>query len=144
MGARQRDAARAILRTQQAHIGTPRDELLNQLHVRLVVLDIEQGAPPRADRHWRFDKCFGVAVFDCSVAGLGGCPYAPGATGNVATEDVLYMLDGMGIETGVDMTRLLAAAQFICGALGRPTASRAGRALAGKAARKAAKENAAA
>ncbi len=86
----------------------------------------------------------GVAVFDCSVAGLGGCPYAPGATGNVATEDVLYMLDGMGIETGVDMTRLLAAAQFICSALGRPTASRAGRALAGKAARKAAKENEAA
>jgi hydroxymethylglutaryl-CoA lyase len=86
----------------------------------------------------------GIAVFDCSVAGLGGCPYAPGATGNVATEDVLYMLDGMGIETGVDMTRLLAAAQFICGALGRPTASRAGRALAGKAARKAAKENEAA
>ena len=82
----------------------------------------------------------GIASFDCSVAGLGGCPYAPGATGNVATEDVLYMLDGLGIETGVDMTRLLQAAQFICGALGRPTVSRAGRALAAKAARRAAKE----
>ena len=82
----------------------------------------------------------GMACFDCSVAGLGGCPYAPGATGNVATEDVLYMLDGLGIETGVDMSRLLQAAQFICGALGRPSVSRAGRALAAKAARRAAKQ----
>ena len=81
----------------------------------------------------------GMATFDCSVAGLGGCPYAPGATGNVATEDVLYMLDGLGIQTGVDMEKLLQAAQFICGQLGRPTASRAGRALAAKAARRAAK-----
>jgi hydroxymethylglutaryl-CoA lyase len=82
----------------------------------------------------------GIATFDCSVAGLGGCPYAPGATGNVATEDVLYMLDGLDIRTGVDMDKLLQAAQFICGQLGRPTASRAGRALAAKAARRAAKE----
>lgn len=82
----------------------------------------------------------GMACFDCSVAGLGGCPYAPGATGNVATEDVLYMLEGLGIETGVDMSKLLQAAQFICGALGRPSVSRAGRALAAKAARRAAKE----
>jgi hydroxymethylglutaryl-CoA lyase len=55
----------------------------------------------------------GIATFDCSVAGLGGCPYAPGATGNVATEDVLYMLDGLDIQTGVDMSKLLQAAQFI-------------------------------
>jgi len=82
----------------------------------------------------------GMATFDCSIAGLGGCPYAPGATGNVATEDVLYMLDGLDIRTGVDMDKLLQAAQFICGQLGRPTASRAGRALAAKAARRAAKE----
>ena len=74
----------------------------------------------------------GVATFDSSVAGLGGCPYAKGATGNVATEDVLYMLDGLGIETGIDMNRLLDAAQFICNHLGRPTVSRAGRALAAK------------
>jgi hydroxymethylglutaryl-CoA lyase len=74
----------------------------------------------------------GVATFDSSVAGLGGCPYAKGATGNVATEDVLYMLNGLGIETGIDMNRLLDAAQFICDHLGRPTASRAGRALAAK------------
>jgi hydroxymethylglutaryl-CoA lyase len=74
----------------------------------------------------------GVATFDSSVAGLGGCPYAPGATGNVATEDVLYMLDGMGIDTGIDMTKLVAAGDFISTAIGRPTASRAGRALLAK------------
>jgi hydroxymethylglutaryl-CoA lyase len=74
----------------------------------------------------------GVATFDSSVAGLGGCPYAKGATGNVASEDVLYMLDGLDIETGVDMGALLDAAQFICGFLKRPTVSRAGRALAVK------------
>ena len=80
----------------------------------------------------------GVATFDSSVAGLGGCPYAKGATGNVATEDVLYLLDGLGIETGVDMDRLIAAGEYICGALGRPTSSRAARALSAKAAAKAA------
>ncbi|UCD69229.1 MAG: hydroxymethylglutaryl-CoA lyase [Betaproteobacteria bacterium] len=71
----------------------------------------------------------GMATFDSSVAGLGGCPYSPGATGNVASEDVLYMLDGMGIETGVDMDTLLDAAEFICMYLDRPTVSRAGLAL---------------
>ena len=74
----------------------------------------------------------GVAVFDSSIAGLGGCPYSPGATGNVATEDVLYMLDGMGIETGVKMQQLLVAGEYICNFLGRPTVSRAGRALIAK------------
>lgn len=74
----------------------------------------------------------GVATFDSSVAGLGGCPYAKGATGNVASEDVLYMLDGLGVETGVDMAKLLDAAEFICAQLKRPTVSRAGRALAAK------------
>ena len=74
----------------------------------------------------------GVATFDSSVAGLGGCPYAKGATGNVASEDVLYMLSGLGIETGVDMGKLLDAAEFICAQLKRPTVSRAGRALAAK------------
>jgi hydroxymethylglutaryl-CoA lyase len=72
----------------------------------------------------------GVATFDCSVAGLGGCPYAKGATGNLASEDVLYMLDGLGIATGVDMTKLRAAGQFISDALGRPPVSRVARALA--------------
>ena len=75
----------------------------------------------------------GVATFDSSVAGLGGCPYAKGATGNVATEDLLYMLDGMGIHTGIDMQKLVAAGAFICDALGRPTQSRVARALASKA-----------
>ena len=74
----------------------------------------------------------GVATFDCSVAGLGGCPYAKGATGNLASEDVLYMLDGLEIETGVDMTKLRAAGQFISDALGRLPVSRVARALAAK------------
>jgi len=76
----------------------------------------------------------GVPTFDASVAGLGGCPYAKGATGNVATEDVLYMLDGLGIETGVDIRKLIAAGDYICGQLGRPTSSRAAKAIAAKAA----------
>lgn len=75
----------------------------------------------------------GIAVVDASVAGLGGCPYAPGASGNVASEDVVYMLDGLGIETGIDLDALAAAGDFISTALGRATASRAGRAMAAKA-----------
>ena len=74
----------------------------------------------------------GIATFDSSVAGLGGCPYAKGATGNVASEDMLYMFDGLGIETGVDMVKLMAAGDFICAALGRTTLSRAARALTAK------------
>jgi len=76
----------------------------------------------------------GVATFDSSVAGLGGCPYAKGATGNVATEDVLYMLEGLGIETGVDMAKLMEAGRYICDYLKRPTGSRVARALMAKAA----------
>jgi len=71
----------------------------------------------------------GVATFDCSVAGLGGCPYAKGATGNVASEDVLYLLDGLGIETGVDMTKLRRAGHYISDHLQRAPASRVARAL---------------
>ncbi|MGK2944249.1 MAG: hydroxymethylglutaryl-CoA lyase [Desulfuromonadales bacterium] len=71
----------------------------------------------------------GVAVVDSSVAGLGGCPYAEGASGNVASEDLLYMLDGLGIETGVDLEKLLAAGQFICTHLGRRSGSRVALAL---------------
>ena len=70
----------------------------------------------------------GVSVFDASVSGLGGCPYAPGAAGNVATEDLLYMLNGMGIETCVDLDRLIEAGAFICDRLHRPTQSRVARA----------------
>ena len=72
----------------------------------------------------------GIATVDCSVAGLGGCPYAPGATGNVASEDVLYLLDGLGIETGVDLEALASAGRFISDQLGRPPASKVGRAMA--------------
>ena len=71
----------------------------------------------------------GISVIDSSVAGLGGCPYAPGATGNVATEDVVYLLDGMGIETGVNLDKLAAAGRFISQHLGRPPASRVAIAL---------------
>jgi len=74
----------------------------------------------------------GVATFDSSVAGLGGCPYAKGATGNVASEDVLYLMNGLGIETGVDLDRLVDAGAEICAAIGRENVSRAGRALAAK------------
>ncbi|PWC81721.1 hydroxymethylglutaryl-CoA lyase [Azospirillum sp. TSH100] len=70
----------------------------------------------------------GVAVVDSSVAGLGGCPYAKGASGNVASEDVLYMLNGLGIETGVDLDKLITAGAFISDAIGRPTASKVARA----------------
>ena len=73
----------------------------------------------------------GIAVFDSSIAGLGGCPYAKGASGNVATEDVLYMLNGMGIETGIDMDKLLLAGEHICSVLGRVTGSRVARARQG-------------
>ena len=71
----------------------------------------------------------GVAVFDSSVAGLGGCPYAKGATGNVATEDVVYMLNGLGIETGVDLDKVIDAGEFISVALGRTSNSRVARAI---------------
>ena len=71
----------------------------------------------------------GLCVFDSSVAGLGGCPYAKGASGNVASEDVVYMLDGLGIDTGIELSALVAAGQRISDVLGRPTASRVARAL---------------
>ena len=74
----------------------------------------------------------GVSVVDSSIAGLGGCPYAKGASGNLATEDLLYMLDGLGIESGVSMDRILDASAFISGVLGRPPASKAGQALLAK------------
>ena len=74
----------------------------------------------------------GVWQFDASIAGLGGCPYAKGATGNVATEDVVYMLHGMGIETGIDLDRLIDAGQYICAQLGRKSSSRAATALLNK------------
>jgi len=74
----------------------------------------------------------GVGVFDSSVAGLGGCPYSPGASGNVATEDIVYLLDGLGIDTGVDLAKVAEAGAYICHILQREPASRVARALAAK------------
>jgi hydroxymethylglutaryl-CoA lyase len=74
----------------------------------------------------------GVATFDASVAGLGGCPYAKGATGNVATEDVVYMLHGLGIETGIDLDKVVDVGVWISSILKRDPGSRAGRAIAAK------------
>ena len=74
----------------------------------------------------------GVNQFDSSVAGLGGCPYAKGATGDVATEDVVYMLHGMGRDTGIDLDRLIDAAIFICEYLKRTPSSKVARAMMAK------------
>lgn len=74
----------------------------------------------------------GVTIFHSSVSGLGGCPYAKGATGNVATEDVLFLMQGLGIETGIDLPRVVEAGQYIAHHLGRKSVSRAGNALAAR------------
>ncbi len=74
----------------------------------------------------------GIHTFDASIAGLGGCPYAKGATGNVATEDVVYLLHGLGIDTGINLGQLVDAGAWISAQLGRPSASRAGKALLAK------------
>jgi len=71
----------------------------------------------------------GLAVFDASVAGLGGCPYAKGASGNVATEDVVYLLHGLGIATGIDLAKLAAVGDWISSAINRPNGAKAGRAI---------------
>merc|ERR1711909_203634 len=76
----------------------------------------------------------GVRVVDSSTAGLGGCPYAQGASGNVSTEDVVYMLHGMGVDTGTNLDKLIEAGRFISSHLGRETMSRVGRAAQAKAA----------
>ncbi|MFJ2988033.1 hydroxymethylglutaryl-CoA lyase [Collimonas sp. NPDC087041] len=74
----------------------------------------------------------GISIYHSSVAGLGGCPYAKGATGNVSSEDVLYMMQGLGIETGIDLDAVVDAGQFISKHLGRKAVSRAGNAIAAK------------
>ena len=74
----------------------------------------------------------GISTFDTSIAGLGGCPYAKGATGNVATEDVLYLLNGLGIDTGIDFAQVVATGQWISGILQRKAYSRAGNAVTAK------------
>jgi hydroxymethylglutaryl-CoA lyase len=74
----------------------------------------------------------GIAVFDTAVAGLGGCPYAKGASGNVGTEDVLYLMNGLGVKHGVDLDAIAAAGRAICAALGREPASKVAQALKAK------------
>lgn len=71
----------------------------------------------------------GISIVDSSISGLGGCPYAKGASGNVATEDVVYMLNGLGVKTDVDLRKLMLAGDFICKHLGRSSGSKAAIAL---------------
>ena len=75
---------------------------------------------------------YGIATFDASAGGLGGCPYAPGAAGNLATDDLIYMLDGLGIETGVSLSKLSEASAFIAGRLDHPLPSRYAQAIASR------------
>ncbi len=118
-------------------VGTP-IQLQNAMHSALEYYSVD-------DVSGHFHDTYGMALanilacldlgiwqFDASVAGLGGCPYAKGATGNVATEDVVYMLHGMGIDTGVNLGALVDAGEFISKHLGRPSQSRVARALIGK------------
>ena len=77
----------------------------------------------------RFVAQMGISVVDASVGGLGGCPYARGASGNVATEDVVYMLHGLGVRTGVDLPKLLEAGEYITHLLGRSSGSKVANAL---------------
>lgn len=106
----------------------------------LVALDVSRAAVLHAfgcaarllnDLSLRTCTQAGITVIDSSTSGLGGCPYAKGASGNVATEDVLYMLNGMGVRTGVDLGKILEAGAYIDQALGRQTASKVARALRG-------------
>ncbi len=70
-----------------------------------------------------------ISIFDTSIAGLGGCPYANGATGNVATEDVLYLLNGLGIKTGVDLVKCAHAGDYICKQINRKSQSKVAKAI---------------
>lgn len=90
--------------------------------------------PPRPHAHCRSDAGaqMGIATVDSSVAGLGGCPYARGASGNVPTEDVVFMLDGLGVRTGVDLDKLVDVGRFICSAIGRDNQSKAAVAIESK------------
>jgi len=111
------DAARALAAAVAAEIGVARvalhfhDTFGQALANVLACLDL------------------GVAIVDASAAGLGGCPYAPGASGNLATEDLVYMLAGLGVETGVDLKRLTMAGRAVCSALGTRPRSRTAQAL---------------
>ena len=118
-------------------VGTPL-KVQRAMEAALVVYDVNQISGHFHDTYGQALsntlRCLemGIWQFDTSIAGLGGCPYAKGATGNVATEDVVYMLHGMGIDTGVDLDELIDAGQFISDYLQRPTNSRAAKALFNK------------
>ena len=118
-------------------VGTPL-KVQRAMEAALVVYDVDQISGHFHDTYGQALsntlRCLemGIWQFDTSIAGLGGCPYAKGATGNVATEDVVYMLHGMGIDTGVDLDELIDAGQFISDYLQRPTNSRAAKALFNK------------
>ena len=109
-------ATRRLFEAVSAHV--PRDKLAGHFH----------DTYGQAMANIYASLLEGIQVFDSSIAGLGGCPYAKGASGNVATEDVLYLLEGLGISTGIDMSRLILAGQQICNVLGRPSGSRVARA----------------
>ncbi len=118
-------------------VGTPaRTQRMIEAVARLVPLDRLAGHYHDTYGMAAANVCasleMGVGVFDSSVAGLGGCPYSPGASGNVATEDIVYLLDGLGIDTGVDLPKVAEAGAYICHILQRETASRVARALAAK------------
>jgi hydroxymethylglutaryl-CoA lyase len=112
--------AKAMLRAVGAHI--PMDRLAMHFH--------DTYGQALANLYSGLEE--GVHVIDSAAGGLGGCPFAPGATGNVATEDVVYMLEGMGIKTGIDMPQLLAATNEITALIGRQPASRVANALNAK------------
>ncbi len=109
-------ATRRLFEAVSAHV--PRDKLAGHFH----------DTYGQAMANIYASLLEGIQVFDSSIAGLGGCPYAKGASGNVATEDVLYLLEGLGISTGIDMPRLILAGQQICNVLERPSGSRVARA----------------
>jgi hydroxymethylglutaryl-CoA lyase len=115
-------------------VGTPR-QTIKVVDVALEVMPVEKLAMHFHDTYGQGIVNIyaalqaGVSIFDASVAGLGGCPYALGATGNVATEDVLYLMHGLGIETGVDIYKVIRAGQEICKIIKRDNQSKVARAL---------------
>ncbi|MBA2649074.1 MAG: hydroxymethylglutaryl-CoA lyase [Legionella sp.] len=115
-------------------VGTPKqtkyllDEILKHLHIDKLAMHFHD-TYGQAIANIFSTLCYGVHRFDSSVAGLGGCPYARGASGNVATEDVLYLMHGLGIHTGVDIFKILAAGQQLCAFLKKKNQSKVANAL---------------
>jgi hydroxymethylglutaryl-CoA lyase len=118
-------------------VGTPKqtirliNEIIKELPVNQLAMHFHDTYGQAIANIYASLEC-GVNVFDSSIAGLGGCPYARGATGNVATEDVLYLMHGLGIETGIDIYKVIAVGEFICEKLSRKNQSKVANAMAGK------------